>query len=107
MAFGVMGGPMQAQGHVQFLLRVLRGGQDPQSAIDAPRWQVLQDGRLAVEPSFDPVIIADLKNRGHDVETHPPEIFGGAQAIWALGSHGDRRYVGASDPRKDGQAVGR
>ena len=56
MAFGLMGGPMQAQGHVQLALRILALGQNPQAAADAPRWRVVSGRRLAVEPDMDPAL---------------------------------------------------
>ena len=52
MAFGLMGGPMQAQGHVQLALRILGYGQNPQAASDAPRWRVLGGRQIAVEPGL-------------------------------------------------------
>ena len=100
--FGVMGGPMQAQGHVQLLVRMLADGRNPQAAIDAPRWQVFEGRDLGVEDGFAPAIIDELCERGHDVRTLTPTLFGGAQAIWRLAGG----YAGASDPRKDGMAAG-
>jgi len=104
MALGVMGGPMQPQGHLQLLLRTLVYGQDPQVAIDAPRWRVISGRKVAVEPGFDPRLVAGLRARGHDIVEPPDGVFafGGAQMIMRVGGG----YVGGSDPRKDGQAVG-
>lgn len=102
MAFGVMGGPMQAQGHVQMVARVLGAGQDPQAAADAPRWQVAGPD-LWLEVGFDETAANDLEARGHRVvRNQPPERFGGAQIILRL----DDAYCAASDPRKDGCALG-
>lgn len=106
MAFGVMGGPMQSQGHVQMSLRVLRFGQNPQAAADAPRWRVTGGKGVALEPGFDPAVVDELRRRGHDVTIEPGDgvfAFGGAQLI-KRNSSGDT-YVGGSDPRKDGQVV--
>jgi gamma-glutamyltranspeptidase/glutathione hydrolase len=106
MAFGLMGGPMQAQGHLQLALRILAHGQNPQAAADAPRWRVLSGRRVAVEPDMDPELIAQLRRRGHEIVVEKPEAhfaFGGAQIILRLA---DGRYVAGSDPRKDGQALG-
>ena len=106
MAFGVMGGPMQSQGHVQMSLRVLRYGQNPQAAADAPRWRVTGGKGVALEPGFDPAVVEELRRRGHDVTVEPGDgvfAFGGAQLIKRNGL-GDT-YVGGSDPRKDGQVV--
>jgi gamma-glutamyltranspeptidase/glutathione hydrolase len=104
MAFGVMGGLMQAQGHLQMALRVLRYGQNPQAAADAPRWRLLNGRTIAVEPSMGAAAIEALRARGHDVLTNQPDsefAFGGAQLI--LRTEGG--YIAGSDPRKDGQAV--
>lgn len=104
MAFGVMGGPMQSQGHVQMAMRVLRHGQNPQAAANAPRWRVLDGRRVALEPGFDAAVVQGLRELGHEIsmETgHGVFAFGGAQLILRSGDI----YVAGSDPRKDGQAV--
>lgn len=106
MAFGVMGGPMQSQGHVQMSLRVLRYGQNPQAAADAPRWRVTGGKGVAMEPGFDPAVVAELRRRGHEITIEPGDgvfAFGGAQLVKRNGSTGT--YVGGSDPRKDGQVA--
>ncbi|MBX3112350.1 MAG: gamma-glutamyltransferase family protein [Fimbriimonadaceae bacterium] len=105
MAFGMMGGPMQAQGHVQLALRILAHGQAPQSASDAPRWQVMDDGTLAVEEAMAPTTVAGLRGLGHDVVVHPGnanQAFGGAQVVLRR----DGFYEAGSDHRKDGGAAG-
>ena len=104
MAFGVMGGPMQSQGHVQMALRVLRYGQSPQAAADAPRWRVLGGRQVAVEASFSLPLVEALRARGHVISVEQGDgvfAFGGAQLV--LRQPGG--YVAGSDPRKDGQAV--
>ena len=104
MAFGVMGGPMQSQGHLQMVLRVLRYGQNPQAAADAPRWRVTGGKGVAVEPGFDPAVIAELRARGHEVtveEGNGVFAFGGAQLVLRNGDS----YIAGSDRRKDGSAV--
>ena len=104
MAFGVMGGPMQSQGHTQMALRVLRYGQNPQAAADAPRWRVTGGKGVAVEPGFDPAVVAALRARGHEVtveEGNGVFAFGGAQLVLRNGNS----YIAGSDPRKDGHAV--
>jgi gamma-glutamyltranspeptidase/glutathione hydrolase len=104
MAFGVMGGPMQSQGHLQMALRVLRDGQNPQAAADAPRWRVTGGRGVAIEPGFDPEVVRILASRGHVVQVEGGNgvfAFGGAQLILKRGD----AYVAGSDPRKDGQAV--
>jgi len=102
MAFGLMGGPMQAQGHVQMMLRTQIWRQDPQTAADAPRWRVVEGRTVAVEMEIGDAMIAELARRGHDVQTEPPEAFGGAQLVHRI----EGGYAAGSDPRKDGQAVG-
>lgn len=105
MAFGVMGGPMQSQGHTQMALRVLRYGQNPQAAADAPRWRVTGGKGVAVEPAFDPQVVEALRARGHAVtveEGHGVFAFGGAQLVLR---DPQGHYIAGSDPRKDGCAV--
>jgi len=105
MAFGVMGGPMQAQGHVQMMLRIQLFDQNPQAACDAPRWQVTRGRRVMVESSMSPEVIEGLSAMGHDITTDRGEAafsFGGAQVIRRT----ENGYVAGSDPRKDGFAIG-
>ncbi|HTV24493.1 MAG TPA: gamma-glutamyltransferase family protein [Polyangiaceae bacterium] len=103
MSFGVMGGHMQPQGHVQMVLRVAIFGQNPQAACDAPRWYVSPDGRVGLEPELYRAVGASLARRGHCLlDELPASTFGGAQLLWRL----DDGYCAGSDPRKDGQAVG-
>jgi len=65
--FGVMGGYMQPQGHVQVVMNYVDFGMDPQQALDAPRWQWMQDGSVTVESRFDPNMARALQRRGHDI----------------------------------------
>ena len=103
MSFGVMGAHMQAQGHVQMMIRIIAGGQNPQAAADAPRWYLTEDSHLALEPGFGSAVRAELKSRGHRLAPETPtSVFGGAQLIYRLPGG----YCAASDPRKDGQPVG-
>jgi gamma-glutamyltranspeptidase/glutathione hydrolase len=102
MSFGVMGGPMQPQGHLQVALRIAEYGQNPQAAIDAPRWQCMGELDVAVEASFPGDVHRELERRGHRLRTEGPITFGGAQACYRL-PHG---YLAASEPRKDGHAAG-
>jgi len=106
MSFGVMGGPMQAQGHVQMVLRTALWGQDVQTAADAPRWRVIEGLEVACETTFPAETIQALRDLGHDISLESPDNafgFGGAQLIHRLPQGG---YAAGSDPRKDGQAVG-
>lgn len=105
-SFGVMGGPMQAQGHVQMTLRTQLWGQDVQQAIDAPRWRVTQGLGVAVETSMPHATLQRLAEMGHALTPEPPDNafgFGGAQFVQRLENGA---YAAGSDPRKDGQAVG-
>lgn len=106
MAFGVMGGPIQAQGHLQMVLRTRLFGQNPQAASDAPRWRVLEGRQVAVEPTMPRATVEALRARGHDVRDRVADSdfsFGGAQLIHRLPGGG---YIAGSDHRKDGCAVG-
>ena len=103
MSFGVMGAHMQAQGHLQMMIRVFVAHQNPQTAVDAPRWYLDEASRLSLEPGFGPEVREGLKMRGHILTGGAPtSVYGGAQIIYRLSSG----YCAASDPRKDGQAVG-
>ncbi len=103
MSFGVMGGNMQPQGHVQIVIRIGIYEQNPQVASDAPRWIWLKENKVGVESGFDPNVLDDLKDRGHDiVENIDRESYGGAQIIYKM----EDGYCAASDSRKDGQAIG-
>lgn len=106
MAFGVMGGMMQAQGHVQMSIRTQLWGQDVQTAADAPRWRVTDGLGVSCEQAMDKRIIQSLIEFGHDILIEKPDLafgFGGAQLIHRLDGGG---YAGGSDPRKDGGAYG-
>ena len=105
MSFGVMGGPMQPQGHAQMVVRLRDYGQNPQTASDAPRWRVVEGLEVAVEQGFGADVLSELGARGHQLTETAPEAsfsFGGAQLIYRL----EGGYLAASDSRKDGQAVG-
>ena len=101
MSFGVMGGPMQPQGHVQVLMNLLHFGMDPQEALEAPRFRHLEGRRVTVE-ALPPHVAAGLERRGHEIVSPEGFAFGGAQAIVRL----ERGWAAASDPRKDGMAAG-
>ena len=102
MSFGLMGGGMQAQGHVQFFLNHILFGMDPQAAADAPRFRHYEGQRVALEAPVSDSVRAALAAMGHEVVDQPPGAFGGAQAIVRL----RRGYAAGSDPRKDGMAAG-
>ncbi len=116
-SFGVMGGFMQPQGHVQMLVNMLDLGMSPQQALDMPRWQIgdpgdgvgarQSGGRILIEEGWPWTTLADLSRRGHRLV---PEdgfnrgAFGGGQII--LRDPATGVLTGGSDPRKDGCAAG-
>lgn len=104
-AYGVMGAPMQPQGHLQVMHRLL-AGQSPQEALDAPRWFVEGDGELKLEVGWSDEVAAALEAKGHRVTRTGAgdRTYGGGQAVWRLPNGG---YAGGSDPRKDGHAEAR
>jgi gamma-glutamyltranspeptidase/glutathione hydrolase len=107
MSFGVMGGDMQPQGHLQTLVRMLAYHQHPQAACDAPRWR-FNAGIVNVEPGFDAATAQGLADMGHRIEAFSDSYqdYGAGQFIWRLGDPAIEGYVAASDPRRDGAAVG-
>jgi gamma-glutamyltranspeptidase/glutathione hydrolase len=114
LAFGVMGGAMQPQGHVQILVNLIDYGLNLQEAGDAARWQhdgstdydhpkMTDGGYVYLESGISWDVVAELKRRGHDIRTDLGG-YGGYQAIeWDAKNH---TYIGASESRKDGQAAG-
>ena len=104
MTFGVMGGFMQPQGHLQVMLRMRDDEQNPQAAIDAPRWQIYEGLDVSIEPGFDDSVYGALESMGHNVRKTRSRsaTFGRGQAIYRL----EDGYVAGSDMRADGQAVG-
>jgi gamma-glutamyltranspeptidase/glutathione hydrolase len=114
ISFGVMGGAMQPQGHVQVLVNMIDFDMNLQEAGDAPRLRhdgsseptdelMTDGGELALEPGFEPAVIAELERRGHRTKAVRGD-FGGYQAIRR--DSGNASYAGASESRKDGQAAG-
>jgi len=103
MTFGVMGGTMQPQGHAQVMVRIADYRQSPQAASDGPRFRVVQGLDVSVEDNFPPSVLEELQRRGHRiVMIDDYNQFGSAQMLWKL----EGGYFAASDPRRDGQAVG-
>ena len=102
LSFGVMGGSMQPQGHVQLLLNLLVFGMNLQDAVDAPRFRHLDGLRVALEPAIGDDVRRRLAALGHIIVPDSNVAFGGAQAIVRLA----RGYAAGSDPRKDGMAAG-
>jgi gamma-glutamyltranspeptidase / glutathione hydrolase len=112
MSYGVMGGNMQPQGHMQTLLRMVAHGQNPQTACDAPRWRFNQGLEINVEASMHPDTVAGLQALGHHIDglSDSYQDFGAGQFIRRMddgqGDASDLGYVAASDARRDGQAAG-
>lgn len=107
MSFGVMGGDMQPQGHLQTLMRMLVYQQQPQAACDAPRWKVNRDFSIDVEANMDPQVVQGLIAKGHVLKKveDPYMDFGSGQFIWRLSDQIADGYVAASDSRRDGLAA--
>lgn len=114
MSFGVMGGDMQPQGHVQILSNIIDFGMNVQDAGDAARWRHFGNAEPTGEPSqgigtvqlesgFDPAVKAELKKRGYNV-VPGRGAFGGYEAI--MWDAKQRVYWGATEMRKDGEVVG-
>ena len=108
MAFGVMGGNMQPQGHIQFVMRFVDEYLNPQACSDAPRWRIDDLGKLTVEASMPQSIVDGLIELGHEVAIQPANSldFGSAQAIAKLSEDADAAYIAGSDHRRDGLAAG-
>ncbi len=102
-SFGVMGGAMQAQAHLQMMVRVCGWGQNPQAALDAPRWRVINRREVWIESHLSPKLRDELERRGHLLKVAESGQFGGGQVIWRTADGG---YIAASDSRKDGCAAG-
>jgi gamma-glutamyltranspeptidase/glutathione hydrolase len=116
MSFGVMGGDMQPQGHVQILVNLLDFGMGLQEAGDAPRFNHTgsteptgvaanpEGGKLQLESGYPMETVRELVRRGHQVAAADPPEYGGYQAIWFDAAAGV--YFGATESRKDGVALG-
>jgi gamma-glutamyltranspeptidase/glutathione hydrolase len=102
LAFGVMGGSIQPQGHVQVLLNLLLFDMDLQGAIDAPRFRHLVERQVALETPIGDDVRRALQAMGHLIVPDGSVPFGGSQAVMRL----KRGWAAGSDPRKDGMAVG-
>jgi gamma-glutamyltranspeptidase/glutathione hydrolase len=109
MSFGVMGGDMQPQGHLQTVIRMIDYDQQPQAACCAPRWKVNRDFTLDIEHTMDESVTQGLVGLGHKLHSvnDPYMDFGAGQFIWRMSEDDNEQgYVAASDGRRDGQAVG-
>ena len=99
--FGVMGGPMQPQGHLQVVVNLADYQMNPQVALDAPRWRFVADNRVLLESSVPHHVVQELAERGHGIEISPETMFGKGQIILRQGGI----LVAASEPRADGLAL--
>lgn len=98
--FGVMGGFMQPQGHVQVIMNTIDFNMNPQEALDAPRWQWVGGKKVEVERSFPFAATEELMRKGHSISVPPESIaFGRGQIIWR---NEEGVLVGATEPRTDG-----
>lgn len=101
--FGVMGGFMQPQGHLQVISNVVDFGMNPQEALDAPRWQWTGGMKVIVEPGFPAPEALKLAAMGHEIV---PEVtsndFGRGEIIWKTD---EGSYAGATEPRTDGNVA--
>jgi gamma-glutamyltranspeptidase/glutathione hydrolase len=109
--FGVMGGFMQPQGHLQVLVRMLLEKTNPQESLNYPRWQWIDGKTVCVEDTFDRELLQELSLRGHHIETKPVSgFFGRGQVIWSepfeQKGKGARIYCGGTDGRADGCVIG-
>lgn len=101
--FGVMGGSVQAQAHLQVVVDTVDAGDDPQTALGRPRWRWESGRRVLLEPTVDPAVAEGLRARGHDVAIADPLNFGRGQIIWSLA---DGVLVAGSEPRADAYPLG-
>jgi gamma-glutamyltranspeptidase/glutathione hydrolase len=115
MAFGLMGGDMQPQGHAQVIVNLVDFGMNLQEAGDAIRFHhtgsteptgtLMRDGGvLHIEDGLPATVLAELRRRGHVIEPEPVGAYGGYQAI--VRDRATRMYAGATEKRKDGCAAG-
>ncbi|WP_047984220.1 gamma-glutamyltransferase [Ornithinibacillus californiensis] len=99
--FGVMGGYMQPQGHVQVVMNTIDFGMNPQTALDAPRWQWMKEKSVHVEHRFAHHLIQGLAEKGHQMQLAvEPNSFGRGQIIWRDPETGV--LIGGTESRTDG-----
>jgi gamma-glutamyltranspeptidase / glutathione hydrolase len=104
MTLGLMGANMQPQGHTQLMVRLADYGQNPQAAIDGPRFRILHGMDVRIEPGFPKATLEELARRGHRIDASASDTnqFGCSQLIYRLADG----YLAASDARRDSLAVG-
>jgi gamma-glutamyltranspeptidase/glutathione hydrolase len=104
-SYGVMGGFMQPQGHLQVGINLVDFGMDPQTALDAPRFRWLKEKEVALEATIGDFVGIELARRGHQLAARDAGVhYGGGQVIIRDLESGV--LVGGSEPRNDGMAVG-
>ncbi|WP_049773920.1 gamma-glutamyltransferase family protein [Halanaerobium hydrogeniformans] len=102
--FGVMGGFMQPQGHLQLLINTIDLNLNPQAALDAPRWQWIEDKKIKLEADFPEREAKLLAARGHEIELSlDSSTFGKGQMIWR--DQKEEVLIGGTEPRADGAAA--
>jgi gamma-glutamyltranspeptidase/glutathione hydrolase len=106
LCYGVMGGDMQAQGHVQVALNMIDADMNVQEAIEAPRYRIMGGRRVALERAISPEVRSELEAMGHTLLPYGAAdiSYGGGQGI--LIDHERQVLQGGSDYRKDGCAIG-
>lgn len=102
-AFGVMGGFMQPQGHVQVVMNMVDFHLNPQEALDAPRWQWIKGKEILVEPSFPESLVEELRIKGHEIKVAEDSLSFGRGQIILRDEHGV--LCGAAEPRAGGTAA--
>lgn len=100
-AFGVMGAPMQPQGHLQVIANLVDYDMNPQAALDAPRWRFVEKDVVLLETGVAHPVVLDLVERGHNIKIAPSRMFGKGQIIL----NQNNIFVAASEPRADGLAL--
>lgn len=101
--FGVMGGFMQPQGHLQLIMNTIDFHMNPQSALDAPRWQWMEGKKVLVERGIPMDTLLSLERKGHEISyNHNAALFGRGQIIWR-----DENEVlwGGTEGRADGAVL--
>ncbi len=99
--FGVMGAPMQPQGHLQVVVNIADYAMNPQTALDAPRWRFIIDNKVLLEASVPSQVAIDLAEQGHNIQLAHSRMFGKGQIILRH----NEIMVAASEPRADGLAL--
>ena len=97
-AFGVMGAPMQPQGHLQVVTNLADYHLNPQAALDAPRWRFIEQDLVLLEANVPHNVVLDLIERGHNIRLAAPRMFGKGQIITVQ----NNILIAASEPRADG-----